>query len=193
MPIAWPDGLCHQSESWGMVYNDRAFESELNNSQQIADMPGGYWEASLSFDALVRGQERRLTSLLGRLRGRQETCQVPAVTRRRTDDIGAPVVVTASAMAYSLRLGGITPGMGFREGDYITVGGELLEVVEPVLADLAGEALVQVNRRLRLAHAAGTPVEYRNPYCVMRLAESRNPVSRRPMQSSVTLKFREAF
>lgn len=192
MPIDWPDGLYQQSESWGMAYNDRAFEA-MNNSQQIADFPGAYWEASLTFDKMDEARERSLTALLGKLRGRTGTCRVPAVTRVRTDNIGALVVVSASAMAYSLRLGGITPGMGFREGDYITVGGELLEVVESAIADQAGEALVQINRRLRLAHAAGTPVEYRNPYCVMRLAESRNPVSRRPMQSSVTLKFREAF
>ena len=192
MPIDWPNGLYQQSESWGMVYNDRAFEA-MNNSQQIADFPGAYWEASLTFDKMDEARERSLTAMLGKLRGRTGTCCVPAVTRVRTDNIGAVVVVSASAMAYSLRLGGITPGLGFREGDYITVGGELLEVVEPVVADQAGEALVQVNRRLRLAHAAGTLVEYRNPYCVMRLAESRNPVSRRPMQSSVTLKFREAF
>lgn len=192
MPIDWPDGLYQQSESWGMVYNDRTFEA-MNNSQQVVDFPGAYWEASLTFDKMDEGRERSLTALLGQLRGRTGICRVPAVTRVRTDNIGAVVVVSASAMAYSLRLGGITPGMGFREGDYITVGGELLEVVEPVLADLAGEALVQINRRLRLAHAIGTPVEYRNPYCVMRLSDPRYAASRRPMQSSMTLKFREAF
>jgi|SRR5690606_29031548 len=192
MPIDWPDGLYQQSESWGMAYNDRAFEA-MNNSQQIADFPGAYWEASLTFDKMDEARERSLTALLGQLRGRTGICRVPAVTRVRTDNIGAVVVVSASAMAYSLRLGGIAPGEGFRVGDYLTVGDELVEVVEPAVADLSGEALVLINRRLRLAYAAGTPVEYRNPYCVMRLSDSRYAVTRRPMQSSMTIKFREAF
>ena len=110
MAIEWPAEVCPAQMSWGMVYNNRDFTSSLNNSQQIVGYPGSYWKCSLSLPQLTRDRERVVTAFLGRLQGRFGTFKLPAFTRRRTDNVGAPVVQTGAAMASTITLTGLEGG-----------------------------------------------------------------------------------
>ncbi|MNQ81422.1 hypothetical protein D3C85_964440 [compost metagenome] len=103
MAIDWPAALWPSQMTWGMVYNNRAFTSTLSNAQQILGYPGGYWLCALSFEGLYDEDERVVTALLGRLQGMYGTVNIPAFTRRRADDIGSQVVVTANAQATEWR------------------------------------------------------------------------------------------
>lgn len=193
MAEPWPDELCPQQMTWGCVYNSRAFTSTLSNAQQIVGYPGAYWICSMQFSALDRDLERKLTSLVGRLRGMSGTVNVPALTRQRTDDIGSPEVVMANTNAFAINVSGLTAsGVVFREGDYITISGQMYEVVEDVTAS-GGSALVTVNKRIRSNIPAGTPIEYQNPYCEMRLTNDRHSVDIQAVISSGSLDMREAF
>lgn len=194
MAIDWPDNLCPPEMTWGMTYNNRVFASTLTNAQDVIALPGAFWECSLSFKSLNRQRERALTAFLGRLQGQFNTCKVPAFTRTRSDSVGDAVVVNASANAFSIRVGGVTPSAKvFRVGDYITVANQMFEVVEDATADGAGQALLVLNKRLRATLPAGSPVEYRNPYAVMRLAEDKYSMSIQPIIASGSIKLREAF
>lgn len=193
MAESWPEELCPQQMSWGCVYNSRAFTSSLSNAQQIVGYPGAYWTCSLQFGVLTRDMERRLTGLVGRLRGLSGTVNVPAFTRRRTDNIGTPVVTMANTNATAINVSGLTAtGVVFHEGDYITIAGQLYEVVVPASAS-GGTALVTVNKRIRSNIAPGTPIEYRDPYCEMRLTSDTHSVDIRAIISSGSLDLREAF
>lgn len=194
MAIEWPSGLRPQSETWGVTYNNRVFASTLTNAQDVIALPGSFWECSLTFNAMRRQRERLLTALIGRMHGQFNTCKVPAFTRARSDSVGDAVVVSASANASSIRVGGVTPGIKvFRAGDYITIADQMFEVVEDAASDVAGQAVLIVNKRLRATLPAGSPVEYRNPYAVMRLAEDKYSVSIQPIISSASIRLREAF
>ncbi|MFC0710737.1 hypothetical protein [Azorhizophilus paspali] len=194
MAEPWPDGLCPQQMSWGCVYNSRAFTSTLSNAQQIVSYPGAYWTCSMSFSALTRTQERLLTSLIGRLQGMAGTIQVPATTRQRADNIGAPVLAAAaSTNAYSLSVSGLTAnGIVFRAGDYITLEGVMFEVVADATA-MGGAAVVTVNKRVRAGIPAGTAIEYQVPWCEMRLTGDVFSVDLQPLTCSATIELREAF
>ncbi|NIF15626.1 hypothetical protein [Pantoea sp. Cy-639] len=194
MAIAWPDGLCPNEMTWGVVYNNRAFTSTLSNAQQIVGYPGAYWQCQLTFSALSREQERLLTAFIGRLQGMFGTFNLPAFTRTRADFIGAPVVVTANAQSSVMRIGGVTANAKvFSMGDYITIGGVMFEVVDDAVSGANGQVQVTVNKPVRKTITAGTPVEYRAPFAEMRLTSDSHSLARRPVISNLTLELREAF
>jgi len=193
MAESWPEDLCPQQMTWGCVYNSRAFNSTLSNAQQVVSYPGAYWRCAMQFNALTRARERRLSGLVGRLKGMAGTVNVPVRARRRTDNIGAPVVTSAATNSFAINVSGLTAsGVVFREGDYITIAGQLYEVVEDAIS--AGTtAMVTVNKRIRSTIAPGTPIEYQNPYCEMRLVDDSFSVNIQPIIGSSSLEFREAF
>ncbi|MGW7232873.1 hypothetical protein ACWGIE_06725 [Pseudomonas fulva] len=194
MAEEWPEDLEPTEVTWGVVYNNRAFTSSLNNAQQIASHPGAYWVCTLTFGVLYEEDERELTSLLGRLQGMFGTVNVPSITRIRTDDIGSPVVAAAVAQSTSLQLRNMRPGIRvFSRGDHITILGEMFEVVEHAATDGSGSAVIRVNKRVRRGFAPGSPVEYRNPYCEMRRADDTNQWTVQPVISNGSYQFREAF
>lgn len=194
MAIAWPDGLCPSEMTWGVVYNNRAFTSSLSNAQQIVGYPGAYWQCQLTFSALSREEERVLTAFIGRLQGMFGTFNLPAFTRTRSDSIGAPVVVTANAQASFMRLGGVTPSKKvFSMGDYITIAGEMFEVVDDATSAANGQVVVNLNKRIRKTITAGAAVEYKVPYAEMRRTGDSHSFTVRPLVSNGSLEFREAF
>jgi hypothetical protein len=180
--------------TWGMVYNNRAFTSTLSNAQQILGYPGAYWSCTLSFDDMFDDDEREITALLGKLQGMYGTVNVPAFTRTRSDDIGLPVVVTANAQATNMTLGGVTPSQKvFSFGDYISIAGEMFEVVSDAVSSAQGRVQVFLNKRIRRAIAAGAAVEYQNPYSEMRRADDTNQLTIQPVVANGSFQFREAF
>lgn len=194
MATEWPSSLCPNEMTWGMVYNNRAFTSTLSNAQQVVGYPGAYWQCTLTFNGMTRDKERRLSALMGKLQGMLGTVNMPAFTRRRVDSIGTAVVVTGNAQSSVMTIGGVTPSVRvFSFGDYISVNGEMFEVVEDAVATSQGQVLVNLNKRIRKALTAGAPVEYRNPFSEMRRTEDTNSFTIQPMVASGTIQLREAF
>lgn len=194
MAIAWPASLCPNEMTWGMVYNNRGFTSTLSNAQQVVGYPGAYWQCTLIFSAMDRKKERELTALLGRLQGMFGTVNLPAFTRRRKDSIGAAVVVTGNAQALVLTIGGVTASARvFAMGDYISVAGELFEVVDDAASNAQGQVQVSLNKRIRKTLPAGAPVEYQNPYAEMRRTDDSHQLTLQPVVANGTFQLREAF
>ncbi|MCF5712455.1 MULTISPECIES: hypothetical protein [Pseudomonas syringae group] len=194
MALDWPESLEPTETAWGVTYNNQAFTSTLSNAQQVVGYPGAYWMCTMTFGVLFDEDERQLTSLIGRLQGMFGTVRIPAFTRTRQDDIGAAVVVSSAAQATLMIIGGVTPSTKvFSTGDYITVGGEMFEVVQDASSTAQGRVQVSLNKRIRRALTAGTPVEYRNPYSEMRRVVDTHQVVIQPVVSNSTLQFREAF
>jgi len=194
MAIAWPALLWPSQMTWGMVYNNRAFTSTLSNAQQVVGYPGSYWQCTLSFEGLFDEDEREVTALLGRLQGMYGTVNIPAFTRLRVDNIGSPVVVTGNAQATAMVIGGVTRSAKvFSFGDYITIAGEMFEVVDNAISDAQGRVQVSLNKRIRKTLTAGAAVEYKNPYSEMRRADDAHDLNIQPVVSSGSFKFREAF
>lgn len=194
MAETWPVSLTPNSMDWGLVSNDRIHTSPLSNSQQIVEMPGSFWRCTMRFNYLSRHQEREMTALLGRMRGRAGTVDVPAWTRVRDDNIGNPVVVNATVYSYQITAGGMSASSQvFTAGDYITINGEMFEVIEDVSSGSNGQAVIPVNKRIRATIAPGATIEYREPYCRMRRTDSRYSMAVRAITAGTSIELREAF
>ncbi|WP_330207534.1 hypothetical protein [Pseudomonas sp. AM14(2022)] len=194
MALTWPASLRPSEMTWGIVNNSRAFTSTLSNAQQIIGYPGAYWQCTLTFGLLTRGQERELSAFLGRLDGMMGTFNLPAFTRSRTNSVGALTVVTGNAQARTMIIGGATANAPvFSAGDYITIAGEMFEVTDPASANAQGRVTVLLNKRIRKTLTAGAAVEYLNPYSEMRMTSDTWSMSVRPVVSNGSYQFREAF
>ncbi|HEK1684115.1 TPA: hypothetical protein SMR42_000420 [Pseudomonas putida] len=194
MALEWPASLPVSEMTWGIVNNSRAFTSSLSNAQQIVGHPGAYWQCTLTFGLLTRAQERQLSAFLGDLDGMFGTFNMPAITRRRSNSVGSLTVVTGVAQSRSLRVAGATPGAQvFAPGDYLTVAGEMFEVVRPVTANAQGQAVVPMNKRIRRTLTPGAVIEYLNPYSEMRMTQDTWAMTVRQVVSSGSYQFREAF
>ncbi|MBF8753765.1 hypothetical protein [Pseudomonas guariconensis] len=194
MALAWPASLPVSEMTWGIVNNSRAFTSTLSNAQQIVGQPGAYWQCTLTFGLLTRTQERQLSAFLGELDGMFGTFNLPALTRRRSNSVGSLTVVTGVAQSRSMLVAGAAPGVQvFSPGDYLTVSGEMFEVVRAVTANAQGQAIVPLNKRMRRTLTAGSPIEYLNPYSEMRMTQDTWNMTVRPVVASGSYQFREAF
>ncbi|WP_282352847.1 hypothetical protein [Pseudomonas sp. PS01303] len=194
MAIEWPASLCPNEMTWGMVYNNRSFTSSLSNAQQIVGYPGAYWQCTLTFNSMNRAKERQLSAVIGRLQGMLGTVNIPAFTRRRTDSIGVPVVITGNAQATVMTIGGVTASRKvFSYGDYISINGEMFEIVDDASSNAQGRVQVTLNKRIRKALLAGAAVEYRNPFAEMRRTDDNHSFTIQPLVANGTLQLREAF
>lgn len=194
MAIQWPASLRPSEMTWGLVNNSRAFTSTLSNAQQIVGQPGAYWQCTITFGLLTRQQERQLSAFLGELDGMFGTVNIPAFTRRRGNNIGALKVVSGPAQSRSIQLGGALPNaQAFAVGDYLTIAGEMFEAIKPAVANAQGQAVVQVNKRIRQTLAVGAAIEYLNPYSEMRMTQDTWSMTVRQAVSNGSYQFREAF
>lgn len=194
MAEKWPESLEPESMDWGLVSNDRVHTSPLSNSQQVIEMPGSYWRCTVRFGNLSCGRDRELSALIGRMRGRAGTVLVPRWQRERSDDVGSPSVVSALVYSYVIEAAGFTPSTDvFAAGDYMSINGELFEVVDNVQSSASGAASIPVNKRVRATIAPGEPIEYREPVCRMRRVDPRFSMSVRSTFSSTSIELREAF
>lgn len=194
MAIQWPASLRPSEMTWGLVNNSRAFTSTLSNAQQIVGQPGAYWQCTITFGLLTRKHERQLSAFLGDLDGMFGTVNIPAFTRRRANNVGALKVVSGPAQARAIQVGGaIANAQVFAIGDYLTIAGEMFEVVRPAVANAQGQAVVQVNKRIRRSLAAGSAIEYLNPYSEMRMTQDTWSMTVRQAVSNGSYQFREAF
>lgn len=194
MALTWPASIRPSEMTWGLVNNSRAFTSTLSNAQQIVGQPGAYWQCTLTFDLLTRIRERELSAFLGKLDGMFGTFNLPAFTRRRTGNVGALKVATGNAQARTISISGATANTAlFSVGDYLTVAGEMFEVVDAASSNAQGLATVTVNKRIRRTMTAGTAIEYLNPYSEMRMTQDTWAMTVKPVVANGSYQFREAF
>ncbi|MGJ8525168.1 hypothetical protein LMG33818_000876 [Halomonadaceae bacterium LMG 33818] len=193
--FTWPLDFRPQSQVWRMNYNNFAFTSVLSNSQDVYGYPGSYWSCDMTFDTMKQDVERRLTVMLGRLQGMQGTCLIPDFVRnRKAQDLGKVTVTDGKAQSVNLVVTGLPKSKAcFQAGDYVSVNGEMFEILEDIASGNDGTANLPLNRRLRANIASGQPVEYFRPASEMRLTTDQYSINRQPIISSTTITFREAF
>lgn len=190
----WPGEIIPSSMSWNIVSNNFAFTSPFTNSQQIAGHPGGYWECSIDLPLLDQQQARLMSSFIHSLHGMMGTFRLYPWNRRPAPAAGIGVVDGGGQAGGQLVTRDWTPSKTvLRRGDYITVSGQLLEVLEDVTSNAEGQAVITIAPWLRVPPANGTAINYQAPYAVMRLTEEGAESSYQGIIGSASLSCREAF
>ena len=194
--LNWPGNLLPASLSIQLLSNSKTFISPFTGSAQTARFPGSRWRFSLSFSNLESAEARQLEALVARLDGQSGRVRLWDFARRGVQGVGAPVVSADGQLGSRLATSGWAKGRQvLAAGDYLTVGGELKRVLEPVVADGNGAALVLISPMLRAAPTRGEAIEVAHPFGVFRLLDNeQGRFERRPADlTDVTLEFEEAL
>lgn len=192
--IDWPRELTPQSSNFGVNYNNMAFTSIFSNAQQVVAFPGDYWQLSMTLPPLGRDKERLLAATLGQLRGMLNDFRFRDRRFLNTTNMGSPTVNGGGQTGVRLatRFWPANTRV-LRIGDYVTVADQLFQMTADVTSDASGNAVLPLNMMMRESPAASAAVNYRDPYCVMRLTTPSNQIKRQVGQAGITLNAREAF
>lgn len=194
--LNWPERIAPASMSIYLLSNSKTFTSPFTGSSQTARFPGSRWCCSMTFNNLKDEESRVLEALVTRLDGPSGRVRLWDFGRRGVRNVGTPVVGVDGVLGSRLPTSGwVKSRQVMRPGDYLTVGNELKKVLEPVVADANGEAIVLLSPMLRMPPKKGQAVEVLNPYGIFRLSDNQQGrFQRRPgIFTNVTLDFEEVL
>lgn len=161
------------SEVWGFQVKNQELASPFDDVDQVVNLTGGKWRASLEFSNVVPSRMAKLRSFLMKLKGRSGSFYL---TPSNYQPLGNAAVSTpgsvdgANQVGNSLVTSGWTPSLLlFREGDYIEVNGEFKMVVEDCTSNALGDATITFEPELRSSPLTNASIEVNAPRCVMRL------------------------
>lgn len=173
MPINFPANIYPQNEQWISESNPSVFRSELNNIEQVTEMPGTRWRCSMPFVNLTREKGRQLNAFLMSLNGTIGQAYIVPYDSRTSlgSPGGSPLVNGANQTGGTLVTDGWTAStLIFKAGDYFNAGGELKVITEDINSDASGNATLVFSPNLHKSPASNTSITYDNPWCLMRMA-----------------------
>lgn len=192
------------SISWQLRHNTQTFRSPLDGTVQTAILPGAFWRASVSYDALTMTQARILSAFFAELEGAggRFYFSPPHVKTARGVATGTPLVNGASQTGYSLITDGWSNSITniLRAGDLISfntpTGRELHEVVADVNSGATtGPATLSIRPPIRVSPADNAAITVASPSGIFMLEDDEvgaYDVRPGPM-ASITIAMREAF
>lgn len=137
----WPVDIPVERATWGLRSNTQMFTSPLSGAQQVLELPGAKWVATLEIPPLEPAEIRALLALLVSLRGQANTVDLWDHSQPTPRGVasGAPYASTA-ATGSTLPTGGWTANQAgiLLAGDMIGVNGELKMVVADASSNSGG-------------------------------------------------------
>jgi hypothetical protein len=157
---------------WTLTQPTQANRSEFTGARRVVILAvAPRWSAKVKFvRAVGEVHIKPLRAFLAALQGQAgrfylrmgETAQISAAG-------GAVVVDGAGQGAYTLATRGWNGGTMLGAGDFVTVGGQPLQLVAPAVPDADGRAMLYFAPYLRSSPADGDAVEVVNPCAIMSL------------------------
>lgn len=159
--LAFPAGICPQTQVWSMYAPKNRFES---GSGAVLEKPVMIprWRVSMTFFKL-RDDLKLLEVLIDRLKT-GDTVAVPYFARPIIIGLSGTVRANGAASGSQFNVDGFTGVI--KAGDFFQIGGELKRVIE----DRNGAGLLKFVPALRGAHADNTIIATTNPSCAFTLA-----------------------
>lgn len=201
--LQWPDSLRPSSCDLTLESNAQVFSSPFSKAEQVVSFPGDRWRMTISFNRLSGDDRMQFEALVSGLRGMTGRIRLWDFAARylhlgKVSDKGSPTVSGAGQQGLTLVTAGWTPGAAvLKVGDWIEVNGELKRVVKPCTASGLGYATIEFVPPLRNSPPAATPIEYKRPCGLFRLADNNQAKfgrkSGREIQIAPTLDFVETW
>ena len=199
----WPADLPPTTAAFYLEHNAAIAASPLTRAMQVMNRPGVRWVCRMEFRNRGAATAARIETLLARLEGPvhevllfdfrrplpRGTAAALAATADFTDDTAftdgtgfaeyasAPTLsAVAAANADALHTEGwATSETVLLAGDYVCVAGRLHMVIDDVISDSGGDALLRVRPRLRAAVGTGARLRVIRPPARFRLTENAVP------------------
>ncbi|CCN69791.1 hypothetical protein [Vibrio nigripulchritudo] len=169
-----------------MVRQERDFKSAFTGASQTASSPTSFWEFELIFQNLRQEQANELIARLWSLRGTQGRFLLFDWSSPKAMGIGGSytTVVGANHLPGQVTIQNVPVGkVVAKPGDYVCVNGELKGLLNEVMGDAFGKAIVRFEPWARTRVKGGESVTFDKPTGVFQL----EPNYRVPKKSSKKL------
>ena len=162
--------------SWRLVPRTQVFTSPLSGGEQTAELPGARWEALIGWNALTKGEVRRLRAFVIQLKGRAGRFYLHDFSHSIPDGVatGSAIVNGSNQVGNSLNTKGWTPNTAaiMRAGDYFSLStGELKMLTHDANSDALGQTQLKFEPPIRNMPSDGSALTLIKPACVMRLID----------------------
>lgn len=159
--------------TWRLIQPSQSNVSGWTGSRQVLPSGRGWWECQYSLPP-IGGTANVLAwrSFFAQARGAANDFQVPLDVVAQTTLPNTVLVKGAGQTGRSI----ITDGWPasstvLKAGQCITIANQLLQLTANATTNAGGEVLIDFEPSLRASPADNAPVEYRNPYALMYMAE----------------------
>lgn len=174
-----PLSTAFSSALWGLQTNTQVWENPFTRTHQTKELPGTRWVATYTYVPQKRKERAEVEAFLAKLRGSSGRFYAFNPINQGLMGVGGdnPKVAGADQVGNTLFTDGWANSATVMEvGDEFQVGNELKRVVEPVLSDGFGNAVIVFEPPLRQPPADNAPIVTERPKCIMRLVDD-NQVS----------------
>lgn len=165
-----------KSIEWTIDEPAQVNRSEFTGARRVQEYERSpRWSATVTL-VTVLGEPamKPFRAFLQRCKGPSKSFRLPATENPQIHARGVVVVDGAGQEGFTLATKGWVPGAYLLEGDFLTIGNQLIGIDALVIADEDGKAEIPLLQYLRSSPANEAAVEVRDPYAVMSLLEPKN-------------------
>lgn len=182
-----------------LIRSERSFESAFSGHSQTVSSPVSYWRFELLFKNLRRAEANRLIATLWSLRGARGRFLLYDWSARSASGLGGRYVTVTGVkhLPGQVTIQNVPVGkVVAKAGDYVSINGELKGVLNEVIGDPFGKAIVLFEPWVRAPITGGEMVNFTQPTGQFQLEPNTNVPrkgSKKLVLSELTISGREAF
>lgn len=191
--MEWPAELLPSSCTLKLKSNSSAFTSPLSGATQTVAYPGSKWVMELTFNDQDQDEIDMLNVIIAQLNGRAGRIYLWDFSKPGSQPLGSPVIKESYNSSLRISTKGWQPNKTvLKRGSWISINNRMTLVVNNVVSNAQGEALIDVSPPLIVRPTAGQKIETLMPKSKFMLQEDENGGSREPgITGSFSLSFIE--
>lgn len=171
--ITFPSTPKIQTMSWRLVQPAQNNVSGWTGKRQVVASGRGWWECEIGMPPIVGSANiNAWRAFLAKTQGATNDFQIPVDPTAQSSASATPLVNGANQTGRSL----ITDGWPnsttvLYAGQFVTIGNQLLQLTADVTSNGSGQATIQFEPPIRISPADNAAIEFKNPYCLMYMAD----------------------
>lgn len=172
--IPTPAALKIRGIAWRLFSPAQVNRSAWTGRRQVVTQPGhARWTAEAEIALLAEADAFAMRAFMMKLKGQINTFRLEAVEQDQTTVTSLTVSGGASGGATSVTTSASWPASTtvLRAGQMLTINDQLLALTSDVVSNATGGSTMTFEPPLRMAAAAGAPIEVRRPTALVALSE----------------------
>lgn len=193
--ITFPSTPKPQTMSWRLVQPAQVNVSGWTGKRQVIASGRGWWECQFGLPPIVGTTNvNAWRSFVAQARGGANDFQVPVDPTAQSSASATPLVNGAGQTGRSL----VTDGWPVSTtvlyaGQFVTIGDQLLQLTSNITSNGSGQATISFEPAIRVSPADNTPIEFKNPYCLMYFVEDPSYSVEAGYVYNMSFNLRESF
>lgn len=193
--ITFPSTPKPQTMSWRLVQPAQVNVSGWTGKRQVIASGRGWWECQFGLPPIVGTTNvNAWRAFVAQARGGANDFQVPVDPTAQSSASATPLVNGAGQTGRSL----VTDGWPVSTtvlyaGQFVTIGDQLLQLTSNITSNGSGQATISFEPAIRVSPADNTPIEFKNPYCLMYFVEDPSYSVEAGYVYNMSFNLRESF